>query len=158
MRGRFCAAFATLRDTALVPPKLRLYMQSRSGVHRRTSNGTRALANEYDHHRRDDRRCPRRRCPARGDKRAVGYFDFSQRGLAGSFIAMLGADVGFSALSMLVGGRIGVVRLVGRSTNVILFGLQIGRDGDRSHDSSKRLDGFVPYLVRRQLGDLLYRL
>ncbi|MDR3472875.1 MAG: hypothetical protein P4M09_14520 [Devosia sp.] len=79
-----------------------------------------------------------------GDRRAAGNFDFSQRGLAGSFIAFLvaalvgtyapsfGGDGGHSGLPpsaplFIAGAQMGLSALVLRQLN--------------------RLDGFVPYLV-----------
>ncbi len=82
-----------------------------------------------------------------GDKRAVGYFDFSQRGLAGSFIVMLFL-VGFQAgMSMLVGGsppslsvyREVTILVAGVGSSMAataMFLRQIGR-----------LDRFAPYLT-----------
>ena len=83
-----------------------------------------------------------------GDRRAVSYFDFSRRGLAGSFIAFLVATA-FSAYLPLVGGggqetQIPTGRLLLMA--VFLFGVQIGFSALVLRQLN-RLDGFVPYLV-----------
>jgi len=83
-----------------------------------------------------------------GDRRAVSYFDFSRRGLAGSFIAFLVATV-FSAYVPLIGGsgqdgQISTGRLLLMA--VFLFGVQIGFSALVLRQLN-RLDGFVPYLV-----------
>lgn len=83
-----------------------------------------------------------------GDRRAAGYFDFSQRGLAGSFIAFLVATT-FSAFLPSVGGDSGYGALPpGRLITIagFLFAVQIGFSALVLRQL-KRLDGFVPYLV-----------
>jgi hypothetical protein len=82
-----------------------------------------------------------------GDRKAPGYFDFSQRGLAGSFVAFLLATL-FSALTPMLFGvetppgalTRGLV-LVG-----VLFAAQIGFSALALRQIG-RLDGLVPYLV-----------
>lgn len=82
-----------------------------------------------------------------GDRSAPQYFDFSLRGLAGSFIAFLVA-IAFSAyLPVLTGagdpeGSIARLLLM----VVLLFGIQIGCAALVLRQL-KRLDGLVPYLV-----------
>ena len=84
----------------------------------------------------------------RGDRKAAQYFDFSRRGLAGSFIAFLVATA-FSAYVPLIGGggqdtQISTGRLLVMA--VFLFGVQIGFSALVLRQLN-RLDGFVPYLV-----------
>lgn len=83
-----------------------------------------------------------------GDRRAASYFDFSRRGLAGSFIAFLAATA-FSAYVPLIGGssdtpQISTGRLLLMA--VFLFGVQIGFSALVLRQLN-RLDSFVPYLV-----------
>jgi len=83
-----------------------------------------------------------------GDRRAPGYFDFSQRGLAGSFIAFLLATA-LSAYAPLIGGDAGSGALPpGRLilTALFLFAIQVGFSALVLRQLN-RLDGFVPYLV-----------
>ncbi len=80
-----------------------------------------------------------------GDRRAGGYFDFGQRGLLGSFIAVLLITALNAVMPMLLGLKgDGVAR--GIVMVVILFGLQVGFSAIVLRQL-KRLDGFVPYLV-----------
>jgi hypothetical protein len=80
-----------------------------------------------------------------GNKRAPDYFDFSQRGLAGSFIAILSLTGLGAVISSWMGFDDGsVFRSV--ATNVILFAAQIGLTAVVLRQL-KRSDGFVPYLV-----------
>ena len=82
-----------------------------------------------------------------GDRKAPTYFDFSLRGLAGSFIAFL-AITGVNAALPIVMGIESPVASVGRSVLMvaILFALQIGFSAIVLRQL-KRLDGLVPYLV-----------
>jgi hypothetical protein len=81
-----------------------------------------------------------------GDRRAGGYFDFSQRGLAGSFIAFL-LITGLNAVLPLVLGireEGGVTRSI--TIVAILFLMQLIFSAIALRQL-KRLDGLVPYLV-----------
>lgn len=80
-----------------------------------------------------------------GDKQAASYFDFSQRGLAGSFIAVLTLTGIGAVLSSWMGVEQGSV-FKAVATNVILFAAQIGLTAIVLRQL-KRFDGFVPYLV-----------
>ncbi|MDB5561964.1 MAG: hypothetical protein JWN11_1382 [Hyphomicrobiales bacterium] len=82
-----------------------------------------------------------------GDKRAAGYFDFSQRGLAGSFIAFLLATA-FSAYlpDLLHAPNGGLPTWKALLVAALLFALQIGFSA-LALRQIKRLDGLVPYLV-----------
>ena len=81
-----------------------------------------------------------------GEKRAGSYFDFSQRGLAGSFIAFLvvtGLNAGLPVvLGMKDAG--GIARSV--IMVAILFALQLAFSAIVLRQL-KRLDGLIPYLV-----------
>ncbi|MEO6015153.1 MAG: hypothetical protein ABIQ30_16410 [Devosia sp.] len=80
-----------------------------------------------------------------GDKRSGGYFDFGQRGLAGSFIALLLITALNAALPTLLGvehDSIGQNLLM----VALLFVLQLGCSAIVLRQIN-RLDGFVPYLV-----------
>ena len=86
-------------------------------------------------------------CLVIGDRRAADYFDFGLRGLAGSFIAFLGATLFNAFLPALLGikqpsGSMsqGLV-MVG-----LLYALQIGCSALVLRQL-KRLDGLIPYLV-----------
>lgn len=82
-----------------------------------------------------------------GDKRAPSYFDFSPRGLAGSFIAFLVATAFSAYLPRLTGGASADVptsRLLLMAG--LLFAVQLGFSALVLRQF-KRLDGFVPYLV-----------
>jgi hypothetical protein len=82
-----------------------------------------------------------------GDRKAPSYFDFSQRGLIGSFIAFL-AVTGVNALLPKLLGIEGPSGSVFRGVAMIaiLFGFQIGFSAIVLRQL-KRLDGLVPYLV-----------
>lgn len=80
-----------------------------------------------------------------GDKTAGKHFDFSQRGLVGSLIAI----VALTGLSALVASWIGAgagSMFKSAATNVILYGAQIAMTAIVLNQL-KRADGFVPYLV-----------
>lgn len=82
-----------------------------------------------------------------GDRRAAGYFDFSQRGLAGSFIAFLAAAL-FNAVAPAL---YGVPQTPGAMTRglilvAFLFAAQLGFIALLLRQIG-RLDGLVPYLV-----------
>jgi hypothetical protein len=82
-----------------------------------------------------------------GDRRAPANFDFSQRGLVGSFIAFIVATVFSAYLTVFTGsggdslspGRVLVIAM-------FLFAVQMGFSALVLRQM-KRLDGFVPYLV-----------
>lgn len=82
-----------------------------------------------------------------GDRKAATYFDFSQRGLAGSFIAFL-IITGLNATLPVVLGYSGPAASISRSVLMvaILFALQIGFSAIVLRQLG-RLDGLVPYLV-----------
>lgn len=81
-----------------------------------------------------------------GDRRAGSYFDNSQRGLAGSFIAFLAITGVNAALPVLLGTRDpgGIARSI--LMVAILFALQLGFSAIVLRQLN-RLDGFVPYVV-----------
>lgn len=82
-----------------------------------------------------------------GDRKAAGYFDFSERGLVGSFIAFL-AVAGFNAALPGLLGAEGPTASAFRSIVMIavLFAFQIGFSAIVLRQL-KRLDGLVPYIV-----------
>jgi hypothetical protein len=82
-----------------------------------------------------------------GDRRAPGYFDFSMRGLAGSFVAFLVATL-FNALSPLLLGIEAPPGMITRGLILvgILFAAQIAFSALVLRQIG-RLDGLVPYLV-----------
>jgi hypothetical protein len=82
-----------------------------------------------------------------GDRRAPGYFDFSQRGLAGSFVAFLTATL----INAVIPIAMGIETPPGSITRglilvAILFAVQIGFSALVLRQIG-RLDGLVPYLV-----------
>lgn len=81
-----------------------------------------------------------------GNRSAPQYFDFSQRGLVGSFIAILVATAFSAYLPTLIGltEHGSVLRVL--ITSSIAFGLQVAFAALVLRQL-KRLDGFVPYLV-----------
>lgn len=82
-----------------------------------------------------------------GDRKAPGYFDFSPRGLAGSFIAFLAVTAINSVLPKLLGVT-GASGSIFRSAMMIaiLFVCQVGFSVIVLRQL-RRLDGFIPYLV-----------
>ena len=83
----------------------------------------------------------------RGDKKAANYFDFSQRGLAGSFIAFLVITVFSAYLPVLTGQadpQIPTSRLLLMAA--FLYAVQVGFSALVLRQIN-RLDGLVPYLV-----------
>ncbi len=82
-----------------------------------------------------------------GDRKVPGYFDFSMRGLAGSFLAFIAAMLINAVLPKLM-GMTGAAGSIFRSVLmvVILFAFQIGFSAIVLRQI-KRLDGLVPYLV-----------
>jgi hypothetical protein len=145
MTAGVCAAFATLRSVVLVQQGLRLYMHFRAGASRRTSDGIRALASNTTIIEEMTAAARGVLALIVGDKRAANYFDFSQRGLAGSFIAILALTGAGALISSWMGVEQGsIFRSV--ATNVILFAAQIGLTAIVLRQL-KRPDGFVPYLV-----------
>lgn len=83
----------------------------------------------------------------RGNRRAPEYFDLSQRGLVGSFIALLLVTGLNAVLPTLLGVR-GPAGSVFRSVAMIaiLFAFQVGFSAIVLRQI-RRLDGLVPYLV-----------
>jgi hypothetical protein len=82
-----------------------------------------------------------------GNREAPRHFDFSQRGLIGSFIALLAATA-FSAyfpLLLGLGGERGSITR-GLLMSALLFALQVGFSAIVLRQI-KRLDGLRPYLV-----------
>jgi hypothetical protein len=80
-----------------------------------------------------------------GDRKAAGYFDFSDRGLVTSFIAFLVVTAANAALPKLLGMGSGpIFRSI--AMVAILFVFQIGFTVIVLRQL-KRLDGLVPYLV-----------
>ena len=81
-----------------------------------------------------------------GDRRAGSYFDFSQRGLAGSFIAFIAVTGLNAVLPAMLGHKDpgGIARSVLMVT--ILFALQLGFSAIVLRQL-KLMDGLVPYLV-----------
>lgn len=82
-----------------------------------------------------------------GNRHAADHFDFSQRGLVGSFIALILA----SAITAFGPGLLGVAAEPGTATRSIILGaalflLQIGVVYFVLRQMG-RLDGFIPYLV-----------
>lgn len=84
---------------------------------------------------------------AMGDRKAPGWFDFSERGLVGSFIALL-AVIGINAALPLLLGMEGAGGSALRSvvTIVFLLGAQIGASALVLRQIGRQ-DGLVPYLV-----------
>lgn len=82
-----------------------------------------------------------------GDRRAPGYFDFSQRGLFGSFIAFFAASL-INALSPMLMGIELPPGALGRGLVMVLalFAVQIAFSALVLRQLG-RLDGLVPYLV-----------
>lgn len=82
-----------------------------------------------------------------GDRRAPAFFDFSLRGLAGSFIAFLVATAFSAYLPILTGsgdGGIPTSRLILMAA--LLFAVQLGCTALVLRQLN-RLDRFVPYLI-----------
>jgi hypothetical protein len=81
-----------------------------------------------------------------GDKQAGSWFDFSQRGLYGSFIALLAVTGINACLPLIMGGSApgDITRSV--LTYALLFALQVAFSAIVLRQL-KRIDGLVPYLV-----------
>ena len=81
-----------------------------------------------------------------GDRRAGTFFDFSQRGLAGSFIAFLAVTALNAILPTILGSKEpgGITRSI--VMIAILFTLQVAFSAIVLRQL-KRMDGLVPYLV-----------
>lgn len=82
-----------------------------------------------------------------GDRRAAGYFDFSPRGVAGSFIAFLAATLFNALLPLLLGAEPepgGITKSL--VLVAILFAFQVGFSALVLRQLG-RLDGLMPYLV-----------
>jgi hypothetical protein len=83
-----------------------------------------------------------------GDRRAAGYFDFSQRGLAGSFIAFLAATAFSAYLPSITGNASDSGTPISRLLlmAIFLFAVQLGFSALVLRQLN-RLDGFIPYVV-----------
>lgn len=81
-----------------------------------------------------------------GDRNAGSYFDLSQRGLAGSFIALLLVTALNAVLPIMLGANVGGVITEGVITVALLLGLQILFSAIVLRQLN-RLDGLVPYLI-----------
>ena len=81
-----------------------------------------------------------------GNRRAGSYFDFSQRGLVGSFIDFIAVTGLNAVLPVLLGSKDpgGIARSV--LMVAILFALQLGFSAIVLRQL-KRMDGLVPYIV-----------
>ena len=82
-----------------------------------------------------------------GDRKAPDYFDFSQRGLLGSFIALIAGQVIGAAVALLMGERFapgGVAEAM--ISVVILFCGQVGFSAIVLRQIG-RMDGLGPYVV-----------
>lgn len=81
-----------------------------------------------------------------GDRRAASYFDVSERGLAGSFIAFLAVTALNATLPVLLGIKNsgGIARSI--LMVAILFALQLAFSAIVLRQL-KRLDGLIPYLI-----------
>jgi hypothetical protein len=80
-----------------------------------------------------------------GDRQAGTYFDLSQRGLAGSFIALLLITALNAVLPIVLGSESESIAR-GVITVVLLFGLQLGFSMIVLRQVN-RMDGLIPYLV-----------
>jgi hypothetical protein len=80
-----------------------------------------------------------------GDRQAGSYFDLSQRGLAGSFIALLLVTALNAVLPIVLGNESESITR-GVVTVVLLFVLQLGFSMIVLRQVN-RMDGLVPYLV-----------
>jgi hypothetical protein len=82
-----------------------------------------------------------------GDRRAPSYFDFSDRGLIGSFVAFL-TVTGLNAVLPGLLGATGPTASIFRAVAMvaILFACQLAFAA-LALKQMKRLDGFVPYVV-----------
>lgn len=81
-----------------------------------------------------------------GDKRAGSYFDFSRRGLYGSFIAFLAVTALNAVLPVILGSRDPGSVAKSILMVAILFALQVAFSAIVLRQL-KRMDGLVPYLV-----------
>lgn len=81
-----------------------------------------------------------------GNRQSGSYFDFSPRGLAGSFIALLLVTALNAVLPVVLGMDVGGGVARGILMVAILLGLQIAFSAIVLRQL-KRLDGLVPYLV-----------
>lgn len=81
-----------------------------------------------------------------GDRQAGSWFDFSQRGLYGSFIALLAATAISACLPLAMGSSApgDITRSV--LTYALLFAMQVAFSAIVLRQL-KRIDGLVPYLV-----------
>lgn len=80
-----------------------------------------------------------------GNRAAPGFFDFSQRGLAGSFLALIAATLVTAYGPLLIGGSVGsITRAV--MLSAVLLALQLGVIYVVLR-AMGRQDGFIPYLV-----------
>lgn len=81
-----------------------------------------------------------------GDRRAAQYFDFSQRGLVGSFIGFLVITFVSVILPLMIGARPDYSIAKSAVIAAILFASQIGFAAIVLRQM-KRLDGLQPYIV-----------
>ena len=82
-----------------------------------------------------------------GDRKAPSYFDFSLRGLIGSFIALLVAEIVSAYVPLILGARPEPGTITKLLTVVaILYAFQLGFSALVLRQLG-RLDGLVPYLV-----------
>ena len=113
------------------------------------------LGAAIDIHRRDDGRRPRRASAcSSGDRQAGSYFDLSQRGLVGSFIALLLVTALNAVLPIILGSR--ASESITRGVATVAHPV---RPPDRllGHRAAPgQADGWARALSRgRQLGDVL---
>lgn len=81
-----------------------------------------------------------------GDRKAGSYFDFSRRGLAGSFIALLAITTLNAILPVILGAKDSGGIALSIVANAILFVFQIVCAAIVLRQL-KRMDGLVPFLV-----------
>jgi hypothetical protein len=81
-----------------------------------------------------------------GDKRGGSYFDFSQRGLYGSFIALIIARTLAAFVPMMLGPTTPGSMSRSIALDVLLLGLELAFSAIALRQL-KRMDGLVPYLV-----------
>ena len=80
-----------------------------------------------------------------GDKRAGGFFDFSQRGLAGSFIAVLGVAAVDAILPLILSGKHDSIA-ASMLQLAVIYGFQLAFTALVLRQI-KRTDALVPYIV-----------
>lgn len=82
----------------------------------------------------------------RGDRSAPAAFDFSQRGLTGSFIALILATSVNALLPVLLGIKTAGPLWMAMVTVTLAYGAQMGFSA-LALRQMQRLDGFLPYVV-----------